>query len=286
MAGNDTTNIIAYYPEKGEWRVRVVPNKFNVLDHSPAKLQAETCEFYCSMPAAGDHEVIFTRPHNKPTALLETELIDLTLIAYLDRMKELRTHEDVKYLHIIQNHGGRAGASLVHPHSQIFTTPFVPERIQEELNGTRHYHNENSSCLYCDVISYEIDRKERVVLDTEDFLVIAPYAAKAPYQLRILPKRHSANFDEMTDIERKKLAEVMKEIFGRLYDRLNNPAYNYYIHTLPFFEERKSKTWKYEEFYHWHLVIVPRFSRFAGFELGTEVYVNTVSPERSAEFLR
>lgn len=282
---NDTPTIIAQYPKKGAWKVRVVPNKFNVLVHSAEKQTGETCDFYCTYPASGDHEVIITFPHNKPVALLDLKTVDLLLLAYLERIKELSTHEDVRYLHIIQNHGAQAGASLIHPHSQIFTTPFVPERIAEELNGTRRYYEDNRACLYCDIIAYEQKQKVRVVYETDDFLVITPYAAKVPYQLRVLPKRHASEFSAITEAERKNLGAVLKEALARLYDRLQNPAYNYYIHTLPFFHSGQKHTQDYDKFYHWHLVIVPRFSKFAGFELGTEVYVNTVAPEQAAEEL-
>jgi len=287
---NDTPSIIASYPAPSKkdkaWQVRVVPNKFNVLEHSSGEMPHEVCDFYCSLPASGDHEVIITRPHNKPIALLDIETVEMVIQAYIDRMAELAQHGDVRYLHIIQNHGAPAGASLVHPHSQIFTAPFVPERIQEELNGTRRYYEDHGNCLYCDIVAYELKQKIRVVFEDSDFLVIVPYASKTPYQMRILPKNHEAEFDKMTVSEKASLAKVLKEALARLYVRLNNPSYNYYIHTLPFFSDKQKNSLNYKQFYHWHLVIVPRLTKFAGFELGTEVYVNTVAPEQAAAELK
>lgn len=273
---------IASYPQgRGEWLVRVVPNKYEAVSHFVGR---RVEDFYINRPGIGDHEVVITRYHNKPTALQEESLIDLTLQVYIDRINELKLHEEVRYVHIIQNHGIQAGASLIHPHSQIFAIPFLPERLQDELHGSRSYFAANGACVHCEMIFYELKRQERVVIDSQDFLVIAPYASKMPFELHILPKVHRPSFHEITISERKALAHVMKEIFGRLYERMKNPAYNYYIHTVPFGGVIESKSFDDRKSYHWHIVVLPRVNIWAGFELGTEVYVNVMPPEMAAKF--
>ncbi|MBI4050395.1 MAG: galactose-1-phosphate uridylyltransferase [Candidatus Doudnabacteria bacterium] len=281
--GNEAQTVgeIARYPAKGEWRIRVVPNKYEAVSHIIGKKQED---FYVNRPGIGDHEVVVTASHNKPTALQEVGLVDLTLQVYIDRINDLKLHEEVRYVHIIQNHGVQAGASIVHPHSQIFAIPFLPERIQGELVGTRTYFAVNGSCVYCEMILYELKEQERVIVDNPDFLAIAPYASKVPFEIHILPKKHRACFHEITISERKALAQVMKEVFLRLYDRMRNPAYNYYIHTLPSADSIESKTHDDRKSYHWHIVILPRVNVWAGFELGTEVYVNVMPPEKAAKF--
>lgn len=241
-------------------------------------------DFYMSRPGIGDHEVVISRPHNQPVARQDINLIDLTLQVYIDRINDLKVHEEVRYVHLIQNHGMQAGASVVHPHSQIFAIPFLPERIQDELRGTRNYFGENGACVYCEMILHELRIGERVVIDSQDFLVIAPYASKMPFELQILPKTHRPSFHEITITERKALAHVLKEVFSRLYERMRNPAYNFYFHTVPFGGSIESKTHDDRKSYHWHLVILPRVNIWAGFELGTEVYVNVVPPEMAAKF--
>ncbi len=292
-AGNEsmTSGEIARYParpissgsgqEEKDWLVRTIPNKYEAVGHIIGKRQED---FYVSRPGIGDHEVVVTRYHNKPTALQDTSLVDLTLQVYIDRLNELKLHDEVRYVHIIQNHGIQAGASIAHPHSQIFAIPFLPERIQEELQGTRSYFSVNGSCVYCEMVMYELQKEERVVIDTPDFVAIAPYASKMPFEIHLLPKRHRASFHEITISERKALAQVMKDLFRRLYDRMHNPAYNYYIHTLPFSGSIESKTHDDRKSYHWHIVILPRVNVWAGFELGTEVYVNVMPPEKAAKF--
>lgn len=272
---------IAIYSEAKNWQVRVVPNKYEALSHVIGKYNQE---FYISRPGFGDHEVVVTRYHNKPLALQDEKLVDLTLQVYVDRINELKQHEAVRYVHIIQNHGVQAGGSIVHPHSQIFAIPFVPERVEEELSGTRKYFFAHGACVYCEMIMYEMKHEERVVMDDPDFLVITPYASRMPFEMHILPKKHRSSFNDITISERKALARVMKHIFSMLFERMHNPAYNYYIHTLPFSGIIESKLHDDSQSYHWHIVVLPRVNIWAGFELGTEVYVNIIPPEKAAKF--
>lgn len=281
--GNEkqTPNQIVQYPRTGDWRVRMVPNKFGLLElgkGEPSK------NFYVSLPGIGSHDVVITRYHNQPMALQSVELINEVLEVYSNRVTEMESQESVKYVHIIQNHGKLAGASLQHPHSQIFSMPFVGPHVQEEIRGSAYHHDIFDACIYCSIISHEISLKKRVVIETENFLAICPFESKMPYQIRILSKRHEARFNHMTAAERQELAAVLKSVLAKIYVKLGNPAYNYYIHTLPF---SRSQNLSYnEKAYHWHLVIMPRINIWAGLELGTEIYVNTVPPEQAAEFLR
>lgn len=281
--GNEhlTVGEIARYPSTGNWLVRVIPNKYEAVSHILGKRQEE---FYLSRPGVGDHEVVITRYHDKPTALQDPALIDLTLRVYIDRINDLKQHDEVRYIHIIQNHGVQAGASVIHPHSQIFAIPFLPHRIENELEGTRNYFAVNGACVYCEMIMHELRSGERIVLDTPEFLVIAPYASKMPFEMHIMPKVHRASFHEISISERQALSRVMKDVFSRLYDRMKNPAYNYYIHTVPFGRAIESKLHDDRKSYHWHIVILPRVNVWAGFELGTEVYVNVMPPEQAAKF--
>ncbi|PIR97356.1 MAG: galactose-1-phosphate uridylyltransferase [Candidatus Doudnabacteria bacterium CG10_big_fil_rev_8_21_14_0_10_41_10] len=268
-------------PKNDNWQVRVVPNKFGLLELNQAKTFRN---FYVSLPGIGSHEVVLTRAHNQPTALKSVELIDQVLEVYIKRINDLKKYNTVKYVHIIQNHGKLAGASLIHPHSQIFAMPFLGPHLQEELRGANGHYQVFDKCIYCDIIAYELTRKARIVLETRNFLVICPYESKMPYQMRIMPKKHQANFNEISIEDRKELAAVIKSILSKLYYKLNNPAYNYYIHSMPF---RRSKNVSHnEKAYHWHMVIMPRINIWAGLELGTEIYVNVMPPEEAAEYLR
>src|SRR3989344_5731666 len=272
---------IATYPSLGAWKIRVVPNKFGVLT---LEQQVPKRDFYVRLPGIGSHEVIITRPHNRPVALLAVEDVDLMLQVYIDRINELEKHESVKYVHIIQNHGKLGGASLTHPHSQVFAMPFLGPHIQQELRGSSSHYDIFDQCLYCEILRHERSGKRRLIFETAHFVVICPFESKMAYQMRIMPKRHEANFNHITREERQDLAAVLKSSLRLLHDKLKNPSYNFYLHTMPFLRSKNVN--HNEEAYHWHLVILPRINIWAGLELGTEIYVNTIPPEQAAEYLR
>ena len=272
---------IASYPEGRNWQIRVIPNKYEALGHSGGRTRTD---FYLVREGIGDHEVIITRPHNALTAFLSDQLMDQLLETYQDRMRQLSNHPEVEYVHVLQNHGFLGGASMVHPHSQIFATPFVPEHLHDEVTGCFDYFQHNGSCVYCEMIFKELGEKVRLVLDHKDFLVFTPFASRVPFALRIIPKRHQASFMDMTASERKSLRDVLKEMLQKVYYHLDDPAYNYYIHTLPV---SHSLMTRYDErSYHWHLEILPRLNIWGGFELGSDVYVNTIAPEAAADLYR
>ncbi len=280
--GNEKTNLeISSYPTNEDWKVRVIPNKFEALGHGGGKQRSD---FYNVREGIGDHEVLITRPHNILTAFLDDEMMDANLLVYQERMRDLSNHSEVQYVHVLQNHGKAGGASLLHPHSQIFATPFVPEHLHDEVVGSYVYFQEHGGCVYCEMLLYEMSEKLRMVIDNDDFIVFTPFASRVPYALRIIPKRHMASFMDMTTKERKSLGLVLRESLKKLYYKLNNPAYNYYIHSLPVSHEMLTR---YDDrSYHWHLEILPRINVWGGFELGSDVYVNTIMPETAADLLR
>ena len=281
-SGHEEMNMeVQSIPKGRNWKVRTILNKFEALGHTGGRTRSD---FYLVREGIGDHEVIITRPHNILTAFLPDDLMDLNLKVYQERMIALSNHPEVEYVHILQNHGNAGGASLLHPHSQIFATPFVPEHLHDEVTGCFDYFNQHGACVYCEMIYKELSDQERIILDDKDFIVYAPFAARVPYAMRILPKRHEASFIDMTRMERKSLGRVLKHALGKLYSKLNNPPYNYYIHSLPV---SHSLMTRYDtRSYHWHLEILPRLNVWGGFELGSDVYVNTVLPEFAADVLR
>jgi len=280
--GNEAYNLETHaYPKGKDWQVRVVLNKYEALGHEGGRQRSD---FYSVREGIGDHEVIITRPHNVIPAFFTDELMELNLRVYQSRMRQLSEHSEVEYVHIFQNYGRDGAASMIHPHSQIFATPFVPEHIHDEVTGSYVYFQQHGACIYCEMILREMQDKIRIVYDDADFLVFAPFAARVPYALRIIPKKHRASFIDMTDSERRSLAKVLKLVLRKLFYKLKNPPYNYYIHSVPV---THSLLTRYDErSYHWHLEILPRLTIWGGFELGSDVYVNTVMPEVSADLLR
>lgn len=280
--GNEEYNQeILSHPQGKKWLVRVIPNKYEALGHSGGR---DRSDFYIVREGLGDHEVLITRPHNVPTGFLEDDVMDLMLKVYQERMHDLSEHSEVDYVHVFQNYGYAGGATIIHPHSQIFATPFVPEHLHDEVTGSYVYFQQNGGCIYCETIYKELKDQKRLILDDKDFLVFAPFASRVPYAIRVIPKTHQASFLDMTTTQRKSLGKVLKHVLQKIFIKLDNPSYNYYIHTLP---ATHSVLTRYDDrSYHWHLEILPRLNVWGGFELGSDVYVNTVLPEVAADLLR
>ena len=277
----DLCDDVCRVPNTPDWQVRVIPNKYHAVEHT--KLYQHK-EFYNSRAGYGDHEVIVTRKHNEPVALQSAQLVDLSLEMFVDRINELGKDPNTAYVQVFHNHGRDAGASLVHPHYQILSTPMVPPHIHSEIQGCYHYYQSHKVCVYCDIMKEEIRMKDRLVYEDDLFVVISAYASRSPFETWILPKRHTARFEEITDQERQHLAHVLKKVLGTLYTKLSDPPLNFYIHTMP--AKREKMTMHEENAYHWHLTVFPRLTIWAGFEYGTGIPVNPMSPEETAKFLR
>ncbi len=198
---------------------------------------------------------------------------------YRERTLQLQRDPRLKYVLLFRNHGKTAGASLEHPHSQLVALLLVPEAVQRKIEGIARYEAQHGRCLYCDMLAQELDFGKRVVLQNEHFVVFAPFAARFPFELCLLPKHHSAHFAQEPPKVLVAFATILQETLKRLYQVLDDPPYNYMIHTAPINLER-------EPLFHWHLVLVPRLTIPAGFEMGTGISINTMAPEDAAEHLR
>jgi UDPglucose--hexose-1-phosphate uridylyltransferase len=233
-----------------------------------------------SMGGVGAHEVIIETPeHNLHPAIMSPGQLSSVLWMYRERYRDLDRDERFKYLLLFRNHGRTAGAYLSHPHSQLIALPIVPKRAVEELEGSQQYFAREGRCAYCDILRQEQSEVVRLVCENDEFVAFSPFAAWCPFELWILPKRHVASFGELSDGQILPLAEILRQVLGRLHTCLSNPPYNYIIHTAPYEN-------KVGHFYHWHIEVIPRLAQVAGFEWGSGFYINAVPPEDAARYLR
>jgi UDPglucose--hexose-1-phosphate uridylyltransferase len=267
-------------PNQPGWKVRVVPNKFAALSTS-AKWEVKHPEIFTTINGYGSHEVIIETPqHNQTLATLPQEHVQLVLQALLQRMRTLAQDNRIAFVQVFRNHGAAAGTSLVHPHSQLIATPIVPTNIREEIEEARRFYDDRVTCVYCYMLEKELEREERIVLTTDHYVVLAPFASRFPFELMILPRRHSASF--VADVRTEDvtfLADVLRRTLLLLYRAANNPDYNAVLHTAPLRDSCM-------DYYHWHIEIVPRLTTPAGFELGSGIYITTAIPEETADYLR
>jgi UDPglucose--hexose-1-phosphate uridylyltransferase len=199
--------------------------------------------------------------------------------AYKERIIDLKKDRRFRYILLFRNHGEGAGASLEHPHSQLIALPVVPKRVQEEVDGARQYYSFKERCIFCDIILEERRAGARLVTETELFAVIEPYAARFPFETWILPKRHSSHFEDTDAGTLAELGRMLRNTIRKIEKVLERPAYNFMLHTAPLQEGPLA-------YYHWHMEIIPRLTKVAGFEWGSGFYINPTPPEESARFLR
>ena len=282
--GNTPHEILSYRdrntrPNEKGWRVRVVPNKFPALQIE-GDLNKRGDGIYDRMNGIGAHEVIIECPfHEVSMANLTEENIRDVLWVYRDRLLDLKKDPRLVYGMVFKNVGAAAGASLEHSHSQLIVTPIVPINVWEEMTGALEFFNYRGRCIYCDIVHQETEAKKRVVAETAHILAFCPYASRFPFETWILPKHHNSHYENIQKNEVDELGTVLKTILMKLEVALDRPAYNYIIHTSPFDTQALPH-------YHWHLEIIPRLTRVAGFEWGTGFYINPVPPEQAALFLR
>ena len=294
--GNEekTPNQILSVPEAAggdprAWKVRVVPNKFPALrvEGDPNR-DAEG--IYDRMNGIGAHEVVIETPqHRSSLADRSIDEIALVLRVYRDRLVDLMNDTRLKYIIIFKNHGTAAGATLAHPHSQIIATTVTPRTVALELSSCRDHHHVKERCLICDIIKQELADRDRIISADDRFVAFCPYASRFPFEAFIAPRYHQHDYALAADHDLRGLAAIIKDVLTRLNRALDDPPYNLLLHSAPNVrvEPRRTHYWDTIQFdFHWHLELLPRITRVAGFEWGTGFYINPTPPEDAARFLR
>jgi UDPglucose--hexose-1-phosphate uridylyltransferase len=268
-----------FRPDGPSWNLRIVPNKFPALVGKQGLAEGHE-GLYEFMSGAGRHEVIIETPKHEVNmiALSEKEFTDV-LHAYRERILDLKADRSLRYVLIFKNQGCQAGATIEHIHSQLIALPIVPRAALDELEGAKSYFRNSHRCVYCSILDHESVEKTRVVLDHESFLVICPFAARFPFETWILPKSHSSFFEHASERQLLDLSRSLRETLIRISTKLNNPAFNYMIHSMPLDDSN-------EDYFHWHIEIIPKLTQVAGFEWGSGFYINPSTPEESAAILR
>ncbi|MFP4081855.1 MAG: DUF4931 domain-containing protein [Candidatus Aminicenantes bacterium] len=276
-------------PNSAGWKVRVVSNKYPALNIEAGGKRIGF-GYYDMMEGVGAHEVIIETPsHDLSLPDLPPEHVKWILLAYRERLKDLYKDPRFKYVLIFKNHGKRAGASLLHSHSQLIATPIVPRNVHIKLNNARIHYEKKERCLICDMIHQDMNEEKRIIAAENGFVAIAPYASRFPFEVFIAPVDHSHSFAENSEDELERFSHFLKNILLRLKNVLHNAPYNFVLNTSPNTEAKPKLadqwvTLKYD--YHWHTEIIPRLVRIAGFEWGSGFYINPSTPEVAAQYLR
>jgi UDPglucose--hexose-1-phosphate uridylyltransferase len=261
------------------WSYRVVPNKWPAL-RIEGELDATGEGLYDRMQGIGAHEVVVEAPdHRASLATMPLDAVAGVLLAYRERVLDLKNDPRFEYVLVFKNHGEAAGASLEHPHSQLIATPIIPIMVIEELAGSAEHYSRRERCVWCDILRQERGSRRRLIADRDGFVVVAPFAPRFPYETWILPDRHRSAFEESSADDLRGLAGVLQDFLRRMNHVLNDPPFNFMLHTAPLREPGL-------DHFHWHLEVIPKLTRVAGFEWGSGFFINPVPPEEAATALR
>ena len=292
---------ITRWPEQGDWKMRIVPNLYPVLgDDSPSKNIAFGLQQV--IDGYGRHEVIIDHPdHGIILHEMSEDHLSALFALFQRRMAELYASDRrLKYVLVFKNFGPAAGASIPHTHSQIIAMPVVPENVQNEVTHSREHHRKFGQCIFCSLIdealTFEATIYERetgqvrrkinvgqyVIERGERFVAIKPFASRFEWEIHILPLAHEADFLQASEEDLADFARVLRRTMARLDKVVGGVQFNFFLHSVPHGEDYENCG----DSYHWHLEICPRTSIPTGFELGSGLFVSTVSPEDAAEALR
>ena len=252
------------------WDFRCFPNLYPALSPSPSPpgFPGKGLETF---PGFGFHEIIVESPvHGKKLKdFSDTEISGLMRV-YKDRVCHYAAHEKIRYVSLFKNSGKAAGASLDHTHSQLIALPVCPQVLERELKAIR----EGEKCPYCALLETE-KASPRLIHENSKFVAFAPYYSMGPFEVWVLPKEHISFLGDFSPELLSALGEILREVLRSYAKVLGNIPYNHMFYQL--FETPE---------YHLNLRLLPRISTAAGFELNTGIYINTVSPEKAASYLR
>jgi len=245
-------------PGEPGWRVRVTPNLYPIVDGPDA-----------GKDAGGAHEVVVLSPdHDRSFGMLDDAEAVEVLAVMRDRA---RRHIDAgcAFVQVFINHGRAGGASIAHPHAQVVALEFVPP-VVEALAARFDAANDDP---------LDVDRAidPKLVVRDGPAPTWCPWASAAPYTVRIEPPDPRTTFDQAADDSIRAVAFSARDALASVRVVLDDPAYNLVVHTAPPTGSRRP---------YWFAEIRPRTSVIAGFELATNVLVNTVIPEVASEQLR
>lgn len=262
-------------------------NRFPSLQRNPPEPLVEDDELYKVREAKGICEVVVYSSRHEGS-LAEQSLQDIynLIQVWKDRYEELRAHDYIDYVFIFENKGEAIGVTMSHPHGQIYAFPYIPPKIQKELDSGRKYKEEKGRCLFCDILRKELDDGRRIVAENQSFVAFIPFYARYPYEVHIYPRKHILSLIEFDGEHQKDFAVILKTILTK-YDNLFGFSLPYMM--IMHQEPTDGKDYSY---YHFHLEFYPphrsatKIKYLAGCESGAGSFINDTAAEEKAKELR
>ena len=268
------------------WRVRVVPN-LQLRLRIEGDLSRRPEGLHDLMNGIGADEVIVETPrHDRSLHELEMNEVEDVIRTWVVRIVDLERDERIRCVLIFKNHGEEAGAhTITHSVSQLMALPVTPRVIKAKLMAAREYYALKERCIYCDVLHQELAERKRVVAENDDFVSLAPFASRSPFEIGVFPKFHSSAFSRISSAQIESLAQVLRDVLQKLDKILGGPPYNLALQDRPFLRPREGYWKTIEEDFHWHLEVLPQVIGLTGFERASWFFYNPVPPELASRCL-
>jgi UDPglucose--hexose-1-phosphate uridylyltransferase len=273
-------------PNGPGWSVRVVPNSAPRL-RIEGELDGRAEGFHDLMNGVGAHEIVAETPrHDCGLHELEIHEISDVIRAYMARIVDLEQDRRMHYVLIFKNHGEEAGAHTIsHSISQLMGLSITPRAVKTKLMIARDYFASKERCIYCDVLEQELKGGKRLIAENEDFVALAPFASRFPFEMAVFPKSHNSAFSRISPSQVGSLARILRDVLRKLDHTLGGPPYNLSLQDRPFLRPRAGYWNTIEDDFHWHMEILPQITRVTGFEWASGFFYNPVPPEIAARCL-
>lgn len=276
------------------WRIRAFPNKYPAVvpaggpDLQPVEPTSDD-DLWVERPGHGCHEVIVSSANHddRLATLSESHMAEL-LALVSQRMAAMARIGSLAHILPFCNQGAAAGATRSHPHLQIIATSIVPALVLEKLNKMGAYRQARGRCLVCDLLERETAAKVRLVAANDRGVLVTPWASRFPYEMLLAPRAHQSTLTDADPADLQALAGLLSRAMRQLAQAQADPAVNLVFHCAPLASCEATDYGKGElnDGFHWHVEILPRLARLAGFEAGTGFAINSVMPETAAQRLR
>jgi UDPglucose--hexose-1-phosphate uridylyltransferase len=274
-----------------DYDVYIYDNDFPVFTPHPDKPDLPSDPLYRVAENYGKCEVVLYSPdHYITLPQLSHEHICKLIDLWTQRCIELSKDERHKYIFVFENRGEEVGVTMPHPHGQLYAYPFVPLKLEVELNNCKEYYNNEHRCMLCDMNKKEIEFGKRIITENESFIAYLPFFTDYPYGIFITAKEHKQAFPDFSPKEKNDLAEILKNVTGAfdcLYDKLF--PYMMCVHQTPVNCEEYADS---NIYYHFHIEFYPplrdkdKIKYYASSEMGAWAAANTKAVENTAVELR
>ncbi len=272
---------------ESDYDIVVFENRFPSLSPNPPEPAIVGNDLYAVRQSFGQCEVVVYTPNHSATLAQEpVERIYKLVQVWTDRYLELSSLEFIKYVFIFENKGEAIGVTLHHPHGQIYVYPFVPPKVERQIEQARSHFLQTGKNLFDSIIAEERKDGRRIVAENDSFIVYIPFFARYPYETHITAKQNAPNLTSFSRTEQENLAEILKQILAA-FDRLFNVSFPYIMALL----QSPSDGGNYD-FYRFHIEFYPpmrtatKLKYLAGSESGAGMFINDTLPEEKAAELR